>query len=106
MDRSATFLASLSGFEPPHEWSAHLRALWWLRRGEPERAHALVQALDDPGAAAIHAHLHRIEGDLSNAHYWYARAGRPPCTGTADAEWTQLLERFLQEVSGGSGACR
>ena len=94
MDYSA-FIASLSGREPPADLSTHLQALWWLRRGEPERAHALVQALDDSGAAAIHAHLHRIQGDTSNAHYWYTRAGLPACTTPADDEWMQQLERFL-----------
>lgn len=95
MDRSTAFVDTLSGDEPPRGLSVHLQALWWLRRGKPERAHALVQALDDAGAAAIHAHLHRIEGDLGNARYWYGRAGVPPCTTSPDAEWMQLLERFL-----------
>ena len=26
-------------------------------------------------AAWVHAHLHRIEGDLANAIYWYGKAG-------------------------------
>ena len=94
MDQTA-FLASLAGCEPPVDFSVHLQALWWLGHGAPERAHHLVQVMDDAGAAAIHAHLHRLEGDEANAGYWYARAGVPPCDGSFDEEWRQLLQRFL-----------
>jgi sulfiredoxin len=31
---------------------------------------------DSAEAAWVHAHLHRIEGDLANASYWYGKAGR------------------------------
>ncbi len=45
--------------------------------GECERAHAIVQQEEtDPTAAWIHAVIHKIEGDLENARYWYRRAGR------------------------------
>ena len=57
-----------------------------LQAGDWDGAHAIVQ--DDPssGAAWIHAHLHRIEGDLANAAYWYRRAGRPVATTSLDEE--------------------
>ena len=38
-------------------------------------AHALVQNLDDPIAWRVHGLVHRMEGDLANASYWYNRAG-------------------------------
>jgi len=42
-----------------------------------EEAHAIVQDREDDATAAwIHAVLHKIEGDDSNALYWYRRAGR------------------------------
>lgn len=45
--------------------------------GDWERAHEIVQQDEtDLQAAWIHAVLHRIEGDLGNARYWYRRAGR------------------------------
>jgi hypothetical protein len=94
MDPLAAFEASLAADALPDGLSAHLQALWWLRRGEPERAHRLVQALDDAGAAAIHAHLHRLEGDLDNAGYWYRRAGVPFCSEPFEAEWRELVLRF------------
>ncbi|WAP68749.1 hypothetical protein [Jiella pelagia] len=57
-----------------------------LKAGDWDGAHAVVQ--DDPSADAawIHAHLHRIEGDLANAAYWYRRAGRPVATSGLDEE--------------------
>jgi hypothetical protein len=40
-------------------------------------AHEIVQKSEnDPVAAWIHAVLHKIEGDLGNARYWYSRAGK------------------------------
>jgi len=45
--------------------------------------------------AAVHAYLHRKEGDLSNAGYWYARAGRAMPVGTLEAEWRALAEELL-----------
>ncbi len=63
-----------------------MRALHASATGAWDEAHRLVQ--DDPGpeAAWVHAHLHRIEGDLANAAYWYRRAGRPVATGDLAAE--------------------
>ena len=90
----AQFEASLAGGTPPAGLSDHLQALWWLGHGEPERAHHLVQLLDDPGAAAIHAHVHRLEGDLDNARYWYGRAGVPFCNDPPEQEWRRLVQRF------------
>ncbi|NDW06321.1 hypothetical protein [Jiella pacifica] len=57
-----------------------------LKAGDWDGAHAIVQ--DDPSAEAawIHAHLHRVEGDQSNAAYWYRRAGRPVPTSGLDEE--------------------
>jgi hypothetical protein len=38
----------------------------------------------------VHAHLHRIEGDLANAGYWYRQAGRPKCTAPLAEEWEEI----------------
>jgi hypothetical protein len=51
--------------------------------------------MDSADAAWLHAYLHRREGDLGNARYWYRRAGRPEATDTLDAEWIRLAEQFL-----------
>jgi hypothetical protein len=67
--------------------------------GDWDGAHELVQ--DDPSAEAawVHAHLHRVEGDLSNAGYWYRRASKPVAAGDFDAE-----RRAIEEALGRSRA--
>jgi len=65
---------------------ASLEALRLLAAGDWDGAHALVQDDASPEAAWVHAHLHRVEGDLSNAAYWYRRAGKPEATGDLDEE--------------------
>jgi len=56
--------------------SAHpAEILALLERGDWDAAHRAVQVRSDTVSCLIHAYLHRLEGDLSNAHYWYTRAG-------------------------------
>ena len=54
-----------------------LRAIDLALAGEWDAAHQLVQQYEDDATAAwIHAVLHKIEGDLGNARYWYQRANQ------------------------------
>ncbi len=55
----------------------HVKAIDLAEAGEWDAAHRTVQPLSDPIACWIHANLHREEGDLGNADYWYRRAGKP-----------------------------
>ena len=58
-----------------------IRAIDLARAGEWNAAHEIVQEYEDDATAAwIHAVLHKMEGDLSNAGYWYRRARRAPST--------------------------
>jgi hypothetical protein len=72
------FVLSLEGEEPAPPATPMLRAVWHGLRGDWSAAHELAQAQDDAEGAWVHAWLHRIEGDLGNADYWYQRARRPP----------------------------
>jgi hypothetical protein len=74
--------------EPPAD--APRAALWWAARNEWVRAHEVAQADHGRDAAWVHAYLHRVEGDLPNARYWYGRAGRPVETGPLDKEWMAI----------------
>ena len=74
--------------EPPG--SAPLAALWWAAKGDWTRAHEAAQSDDGAEAAWVHAYLHRVEGDLPNARYWYRRAGKPEGTGALDDEWAAI----------------
>jgi len=71
------FVLSLDRDAPPSHATPMLRAVWHGLRGDWDAAHELAQAQDDAEGAWVHAWLHRIEGDLGNADYWYRRAGRP-----------------------------
>ncbi|THD56760.1 MAG: hypothetical protein E8A46_02645 [Bradyrhizobium sp.] len=91
----AEFKASFSGATLAPQLSAQLAALWWAAKGGWDAAHRLVQ--DDPSADAawVHAYLHRVEGDLGNAGYWYRRAGKPVAAGSLDAEWEGIASVLL-----------
>src|SRR5688572_5060904 len=89
------FRESLSGSEPPAHVDELLQALWYEARGDWQRAHSLVQSHRSPKAAAVHAYLHRKEGDLANADYWYERAGRERAGGGLEQEWDALAAELL-----------
>ena len=63
-----------------------------LKRGPNwETVHDIVQRHEgEPLFDAIHAMLHRIEGDDGNAAYWYRRAGRESLQGTVEDEWNAM----------------
>ncbi len=84
------FRRSLDEVAPPAGLSAPLLALWWDARGDWGRAHEAAQAGEDADSAWVHAYLHRKEGDLANAGYWYRRAGHPPAGGALDDEWRDI----------------
>lgn len=90
------FEATLTSAEPPAGLSPYLIALWREKRGDWTRAHEIVQELEDRRAALVHAYLHRREGDLSNARYWYRQADRTaPAGQSLDEEWKNLAREFL-----------
>ena len=89
------FRASLAQQSPASELSAPLRALWWDAKDDWAKAHAQVDGLDTPRAMAVHAYLHRREGDLGNANYWYRRASIPLCCDSFEAEWKALAKALL-----------
>ena len=72
-----------------------LLALWHEAHGNWDRAHTIAQDIETPEAAWVHAYLHRKEGDISNAGYWYRRAGRGVFTGSLHAEWTAIATHLL-----------
>ena len=91
----AEFKASLSGAAPAPQLDAPLAALWWAAKGGWDAAHKLVQDESTADAAWVHAYLHRVEGDLDNARYWYRQAKRPDTSGALDAEWDAIVAALL-----------
>ena len=88
---AADFKASLAGAAPPAGLSEAMAGLWWDAKGDWAAAHRCAQAQPDALGDALHAYLHRKEGDLANAGYWYARAGRTMPSGPLAEEWEALL---------------
>jgi len=92
------FKDSLAGAAPPDEFGAALQALWWAGKDDWKRAHKLVMEASDSDSAWVHAYLHRVEGDLSNAAYWYRQAGQSRAIGALDEEWAAIAAVLLTRV--------
>lgn len=86
------FKESLQYDTPPIGLTVQQEALWWDGKGEWHRAHDLINDLGDRQSAHVHAYLHRKEGDLWNADYWYRRAGRQRPNVTLKEEWESLIK--------------
>jgi hypothetical protein len=89
------FKRSTSGDQPPADLSRPLLALWHDARGNWSAAHETAQEIRDATGSWIHAYLHRKEGDLGNAGYWYHEAGKPECRASLDAEWDEIATALL-----------
>lgn len=87
-------ITSLSDRAPPKRSSDAVRAIWLAKKGDWDGAHRLVDSIRTSMGSRIHAHLHRVEGDLSNARYWYRQAGVEPETGTLEDEWETLAREL------------
>jgi hypothetical protein len=91
------FRESLAGSAPPPESGPLLQALWHDANGEWDRAHKLAQSQKGKTGARVHAYLHRKEGDLDNAAYWYGRAGETMPQTSLEQEWEALVTMLMAE---------
>jgi hypothetical protein len=73
-----------------------LEALWYDADEDWDRAHRIVQEISSADAAWVHAYLHRKEGDIWNADYWYSRAGRRRPAVSLEDEWRSLVAELLE----------
>lgn len=92
----ADFIATLSGAAPASGLAAPLAGLWWAAKGNWDEAHRIVQDNTGRDAAWVHAYLHRVEGDLGNAGYWYRQAGRPVATDSLESEWQRIVSALIE----------
>ena len=88
------FQARVAESTPPGDLSPSLLALWHDARGNWDDAHRVAQDIEGAEGAWIHAYLHRKEGDVSNAAYWYRRAGQPVATDALEDEWMRIARAF------------
>ena len=71
---TVTELRALSS--APTHFSLIVQALWHDAHGDWEAAHNCAQDDHSELGFWMHAYLHRKEGDIGNARYWYSSAGR------------------------------
>jgi hypothetical protein len=90
-----SFKSSLAEAQPPQGLSFALLSLWWDAKGDWEKAHEFAQRREDQAGNRVHAYLHRKEGDLSNAGYWYRRCRITMPEVSLEAEWDDLVRGFL-----------
>lgn len=89
------FKESIQQNQLPANTSVYLQSLWYDAKGDWEKAHELIQDLPDKSASWIHAYLHRKEGDVWNADYWYSKGGKKRPAISLDEEWEHIVAAFL-----------
>ena len=90
--------ATLTAPTPPAGLRPAIVALWHDARGDWDAAHRVAQDIAGDDGSWVHAYLHRKEGDLSNAAYWYRRAGRAVESGTLLEEWNRIAAELLERA--------
>ena len=90
------FIQSNKEESPPKGLSEPLQAMWYARKGDWETAHNIAQSISSELGSWIHAYLHRVEGDLSNAGYWYKRAGKQQFQGSTKAEADEIINSIFK----------
>ncbi|HEY2932731.1 MAG TPA: hypothetical protein VGK99_13390 [Acidobacteriota bacterium] len=92
------FQSSLkSDKQPPEGLSPALQALWQEAKGDWDAAHNTAQDVAGADGAWVHAYLHRKEGDIGNARYWYARARKPEFQEDLIKEWEHIVTALLEK---------
>ena len=81
--------------EPSDKLSGVHLAIWYAFKDNWERAHSIVQEIHTETAFWIHAYLHRVEGDIDNAHYWYNRANKEPSSDSLESELNGIMTSVL-----------
>jgi hypothetical protein len=91
----ASFRDSLNNNAPPTGSNVYLSALWYDAKNDWDKAHELIQDVHDANASWVHAYLHRKEGDISNAGYWYSKASKIVPGYSLDKEWEEIVMALI-----------
>ena len=89
------FQQSLESAFPPADLSPYLQSLWYDGKGDWNKAHEIIQDMENKTAAWIHAYLHRKEGDIGNADYWYHQAGKIRPLYSLEKEWKEIAKELI-----------
>ena len=82
---------------PPDDLDGVHLAIWYIMKDNWDMAHNITQDINTETASWIHAYLHRQEGDISNAHYWYHRAGKKACSGNLEVELDDIIKTVFNK---------
>jgi len=89
------FIKSVENGSPPPGLPIYVAALWFDAKGDWNKAHASIDSLSDKNSCWVHAYLHRKEGDIWNADYWYSKAGKKRPDTTLMQEWESITRALL-----------
>lgn len=92
------FKQSLSEKFPPKQMSPLLKSLWYDGKNDWDEAHNIAQEIHSDDGSWVHAYLHRKEGDISNASYWYHHANKPVSRCSLEKEWEDIVKTFLEKI--------
>lgn len=92
------FQKSLQLDDVPVEFLPIEKALWWAKHGNWEKAHDLAQEISTESGSWLHAILHRWEGDISNAKYWYLLANRQFPEISVEKEIDEMIKELFREI--------
>ena len=74
-----------------------LQALLLDAAGDWKNAHKIAQKEYNSDGSWVHAYLHREEGDLGNASYWYNNAGKTMPDMSLEEEWEYIAMDLLKK---------
>ncbi|HEC44832.1 MAG TPA: hypothetical protein ENI20_18615 [Bacteroides sp.] len=83
--------------EIPDDIPSLLQALLLDGAGDWEGAHTIAQNEFTRDGSWVHAYLHRVEGDMGNASYWYSDSGRKMPDMTLEEEWEAIARKLLRK---------
>ncbi|MEP6646531.1 MAG: hypothetical protein ABJC12_05545 [Saprospiraceae bacterium] len=89
------FQNSINDDHPPNGFNQLLLALWHDAKGDWASSHDIAQDINTKDGALIHAYLHRKEGDMWNADYWYRKANSKRNNESLVIEWERLVRSLL-----------
>lgn len=86
-----------SDVDPPAGLPPLVLSLWLAKKGRWDASHEVAQDIHESDGSWVHAYLHRVEGDIGNARYWYSRAGKPAkgVDDSLDQEWREIATTLL-----------
>ena len=93
------FILTIENDEFPSALPLYLQALWYDAKGDWNKAHSLIDSLDDKNSCPRACISTRKEGDINNADYWYRRANAKRPSISLQEEWKAIAIDLLLEAS-------